>query len=48
MRKPKFAVVKFDKMTPGGQALGELESGKKIFAWGVLPGELAKVQIAKS
>ncbi|MBP9489582.1 class I SAM-dependent RNA methyltransferase [Candidatus Saccharibacteria bacterium] len=48
MRKPKFAVVKFDKMTPGGQALGELESGKKIFAWGVLPGELAKVQITKS
>lgn len=47
-RKIKFETVKFNKITPGGQALGELESGKKIFAWGVLPGETAEVQIAKS
>jgi len=46
-RKIKFETVKFDKITPGGQALGTLESGKKIFAWGVLPGETAKVQITK-
>ena len=44
-RKIKFETVKFDKITPGGQALGTLESGKKIFAWGVLPGETAKIQI---
>ena len=47
-RKIKFETVKFNKITPGGQALGELESGKKIFAWGVLPGEIAEVQITKS
>lgn len=35
-RKIKFETVKFNKITPGGQALGKLESGKKIFAWGVL------------
>lgn len=47
-RKIKFETVKFNKITPGGQALGQLESGKKIFAWGVLPGETAEVQITKS
>ena len=47
-RKIKFETVKFNKITPGGQALGELESGKKIFVWGVLSGETAKVQITKS
>ncbi len=47
-RKIKFETLKFNKITPGGQALGELESGKKIFAWGVLPGETAEVQITKS
>ena len=47
-RKIKFETTKFDKITPGGQALGELESGKKIFAWGVLPGETAKIQLTKS
>ena len=47
-RKIKFETAKFDKITPGGQALGELESGKKIFAWGVLPGETAKIQLTKS
>ena len=27
------------KIVPGGQALGELKSGKKVFLWGALPGE---------
>lgn len=47
-RKIKFETAKFNKITPGGQALGQLESGKKIFAWGVLPSETAEVQITKS
>lgn len=47
-RKIKFETAKFDKITPGGQAIGRLESGKKIFAWGVLPGETAKIQITKN
>lgn len=48
MRKVKFEIADFDKITPGGQAIGTLESGKKIFAWGVLPGETAKVQLTKT
>lgn len=47
-RKIKFEIAKFNKITPGGQALGMLENGKKIFAWGVLPNETAKIQITKS
>ena len=47
-RKIKFEIAKFDKITPGGQALGTLENGKKIFAWGVLPSETAKIQITKN
>jgi len=47
-RKIKFEIAKFNKITPGGQALGTLENGKKIFAWGVLPNETAKIQITKS
>lgn len=47
-RKIKFEIAKFDKVTPGGQALGTLENGKKIFAWGVLPDETAKIQITKN
>ena len=47
-RKIKFEIAKFNKITPGGQALGTLENGKKIFAWGVLPGETAKIQITKN
>ena len=48
MRKPKFETLKFEKFTPGGQVLGTLESGKKIFAWGVLPGETARIKISKN
>ena len=33
--------IKVQKLIPGGQALGELASGKKVFLWGVLPGEIA-------
>lgn len=31
--------VKVEKIIPGGQALGTLEDGRKIFFWGALPGE---------
>lgn len=39
--------VTLDKIVGGGQALGQLESGKKLFAWGGLPGETVKVQITR-
>lgn len=32
--------IKVEKFIPGGQALGTLPSGKKIFLWGALPGEI--------
>ena len=47
-KKIRFETVEFSKITPGGQAIGELEDGKKCFAWGVLPGEKAIIQITKN
>lgn len=32
-------MVQIEKIIPGGQALGALENGKKIFFWNTLPGE---------
>lgn len=32
-------IERVEKFVPGGQALGGMEDGKKIFLWGVLPGE---------
>jgi len=32
--------VLVEKFIPGGQALGQLSSGKKVFFWGALPGEI--------
>lgn len=39
--------VRLDKIVGGGQALGTLEDGRKLFVWGGLPGELVKVQITR-
>ena len=33
-------MIKVDKIIPGGQALGTLEDGRKIFFWNALPGEI--------
>ena len=42
-------MVKIDKIVPGGQALGTDESGKKIFFWNALPGEVVEdFQITKN
>lgn len=35
-----IAMVKVEKIIPGGQALGTLEDGRKIFFWNALPGEI--------
>lgn len=41
--KPKFEPIQesvlIDKLIPGGQALGTLANGKKVFLWNALPGE---------
>ncbi len=39
--------VKLDKIVGGGQSLGTLEGGRKIFVWGGLPGETVEVQMTK-
>lgn len=39
--------VKLDKIVGGGQTLGTLEGGRKLFVWGGLPGETVKVQMTK-
>jgi 23S rRNA (uracil1939-C5)-methyltransferase len=39
--------VTFDRIIGGGQVIGTLGSGKKLLAWGGLPGEHANVQITK-
>ncbi|MBR2998407.1 class I SAM-dependent RNA methyltransferase [Candidatus Saccharibacteria bacterium] len=35
-------MIKIEKFIPGGQALGTLENGKKIFFWNALPGEIVE------
>jgi 23S rRNA (uracil1939-C5)-methyltransferase len=39
--------VTFEKIVGGGQALGTLDDGRKLFAWGGLPDETAIVQLTK-
>lgn len=39
--------LRLDKIVGGGQSLGTLEDGRKVFVWGGLPGELVKAQITK-
>ena len=38
-------IVHITKLVAGGQGLGELEDGRKIFVWGVLPSEDVEVEI---
>ena len=43
---PKIT-VKLDKIVGGGQAIATEDSGRKLFVWGGLPGELVEVQLTK-
>ena len=49
MKKKTLPIVnvKLDQIVGGGQTIGTLESGKKIFVWGGLPGETVSAQITK-
>lgn len=47
MKKFQTAAVTLEKIVGGGQALGTLDDGRKLFAWGGLPGENVTVQITK-
>lgn len=39
--------VEIEKLVHGGQGLGVLEDGRKVFVWGALPGEKVTVRIIK-
>jgi len=39
--------VKISKIVYGGQGLGELPDGRKVFVWNALPGETVRVRIIK-
>lgn len=47
MKKVIIEVVKLDKIVPGGQAMGQLTDGRKVFVWGGLPGETVEIQLTK-
>lgn len=49
MTKKKLPIVevKLEKIVGGGQALGTLEDGRKMFVWGGLPGETVNAQMTK-
>lgn len=42
-----LVTLTLDKIVGGGQALGTLDDGRKMFVWGGLPGETVEVQMTK-
>ncbi len=48
MKKQVIETVHLDKTVPGGQGLGALPDGRKVFVWGALPGETVRIEITKS
>ena len=40
--------VAIDKLVHGGQGLGQLSDGRKVFVWNALPGETVEVRLIKS
>lgn len=47
MKQTAIETVRLEKIVGGGQVLGQLADGRKVFVWGGLPGELVTVQITK-
>lgn len=48
MAKAETYTVTIDKFVHGGQALGVLPDGRKVFVWGALPGETVAVQLGRT
>ncbi len=46
-RKQQRVTARFDAIVGGGQSIATIEDGRKLFAWGVLPGETAEVLVTK-
>src|ERR1700712_6094987 len=40
--------VVIEKLVHGGQGLGQLADGRKVFVWNALPGETVEVRLIKS
>lgn len=47
MKKPILDTLTLQKIVGGGQALGQLDNGKKAFVWGGLPGETVTIEETK-
>lgn len=47
MKKVRYERVTLEKIVGGGQAMGQAADGRKLFAWGGLPGEDVTVRITK-
>lgn len=48
MKQVVEEIIRLDKIIPGGQVMGQLADGRKVFVWGALPGETAKIRLTKS
>ncbi len=48
MTDSELIEVTTSKLVNGGQALGELPDGRKVFVWNALPGERVRVRVIKS
>lgn len=46
-RNSTMHTVSLESITGGGQAIGTLDSGKKAFVWGGLPGETVEIRTTK-
>lgn len=40
--------IRIEKLVHGGQGIGTLADGRKVFVWNALPGELVRVRLGKS
>lgn len=40
--------IRIEKLVHGGQGIGALADGRKVFVWNALPGELVRVRLGKS
>lgn len=47
MKQPQKHILTLEKIIGGGQALGQLDYGKKALVWGGLPGEKVEIQVTK-
>lgn len=47
MIKNEISSVSLDKIVGGGQTLGTMPDGRKVFCWGGLPGEIVDIKITK-